>query len=151
MNPTETKREIVRKIDTTTDQIYQAIRELVRIPSVVGQEGEAQKWMASLYTSLGLDLVTLVPEKKSLQKHPAYIETGIPYDQSRPNILGVYSPQNGGSSRSIILNGHIDVVSPEPIETWDFGGPWSGHIDGNRLYGRGSADMKSGLLANFSP
>lgn len=149
MKATEPKREIIRKIDRMTNEIFEAIRELVRIPSVVGQEGEAQKWMASLYRSLGLDVVKVVPEKESLQKHPAYVETGLKYDESRPNVIGVFSPPDAGSKRSLILNGHIDVVSPEPIETWNFDGPWSGHIDGNRMYGRGSADMKSGLLSNF--
>lgn len=146
---TEAKIEIIHKIDRMTEEIFAAIRELVQIPSVVGQEGEAQKWMASLYSSLGLDVVKVVPEKESLQKHPAYVETGLPYDQSRPNIIGVFSPSNAGPGRSLILNGHIDVVSPEPVETWDSDGPWSGRIDGNRMYGRGSADMKSGLLSNF--
>ena len=145
----QVKNEIIRRIDRSRDEVFQTIQKLVQIPSVVGQEGEAQRWMANLYTSLGLDVVTMVPEKESLKKHPAYVETGLPYDQSRPNIIGVFSPSNARSKRSLILNGHIDVVSPEPVETWDFDGPWSGHIDGNRMYGRGSADMKSGLLSNF--
>jgi acetylornithine deacetylase len=143
------KNEIKKKIDSSRDEVFQMIQKLVQIPSVVGQEGEAQKWMASLYNSLGLKVVRVVPEKESLQKHPGYVETGLPYDGSRPNIIGFFSPPDAGSERSLILNGHIDVVSPEPAETWDFDGPWSGHIDGNRMYGRGSADMKSGLLSNF--
>ncbi len=145
----EAKNEIRNRIDRSRDEVFQTLQKLVQIPSVVGQEGEAQKWMASLYSSLGLDVVTVVPEKESLQKHPAYVETGLPYDQSRPNIIGIFSPSSAGSKRSLILNGHIDVVSPEPVETWDFDDPWSGRIDGNRMYGRGSADMKSGLLSNF--
>jgi acetylornithine deacetylase len=89
----------------------------------------------------------LIPDHKNLVKHPAYFETGFPYTQSRPNIAGIYS--GTGPGKSLILNGHMDVVSPEPVETWNFNGPWSGQIDGNRMYGRGSADMKSGLLSNF--
>jgi acetylornithine deacetylase len=143
------KNKIKKKIDLSRDEVFQMIQKLVQIPSVLGQEGEAQKRMASLYSSLGIEVVRVVPRKESLQKHPAYVETGLTYDESRPNIIGVFSGTNTGSGRSLILNGHIDVVSPEPSETWDFDGPWSGHIDGNRMYGRGSADMKSGLLSNF--
>ncbi len=143
------KNEIRTKIDRSKDEVFQTIQKLVQIPSVVGQEGEAQKWVANLYNALRLEVVKVVPEKESLQKHPAYVEIGFPYDESRPNIIGIFSPNDAGHGRSLILNGHIDVVSPEPIETWDGGNPWSGRIEGNRLYGRGAADMKSGLLANF--
>jgi acetylornithine deacetylase len=103
--------------------------------------------MAQLYESLGLDVIRMVPRKQDLIKHPAYIETGLPYDESRPNIIGILPIEDGG--RSLILNGHVDVVSPEPIETWERGGPWSATIEGNRLYGRGAADMKSGLIGNY--
>ena len=129
------------------DEIFQAIQDLVRIPSVVGHEGEAQERMAKLYHSLGLSVERVIPKKEDLIDHPAYFEIGFPYTPSRPNIVGIYP--GTGFGRSLILNGHIDVVSPEPVETWDGGNPWSGRIEGNRLYGRGSADMKSGLLANF--
>ena len=149
MLPSEAKKEIILRIDRMKDEIFEAIRELVRIPSVVGQEGKAQEWMADLYRSLNLEVVKIIPEKESLQKHPAYVETGLAYNESRPNVIGIFSRPAPSTNRSIILNGHIDVVSPEPLETWDLGGPWSGHIDGNRMYGRGSADMKSGLLSNF--
>ena len=140
-------KKISRRIEEMTEEIFEGIQNLVRIPSVVGQEGEAQEWMAQLYQSIGIEVKKLFPGKEDLIKHPAYIETTFPYDDSRPNIIGALP--GSGDGRSLILNGHIDVVSPEPIETWDREGPWSGHIEGNRLYGRGSADMKSGLLANF--
>ena len=143
----EAKKEILRNIESKKDEIFQGIQYLVRIPSVVGQESEAQKWMAQLYRSIGLEVKKVVPIQDELTKHPAYIKTGLLYSETRPNIIGVLEGTKSG--KSLILNGHIDVVSPEPVETWDWGGPWSGHIEGNRLYGRGSADMKSGLFANF--
>jgi acetylornithine deacetylase len=140
-------RGITRKVDSTADEIFQRVQQLVRIPSTVGHEGEAQEWMAQLYKSGGLDVIRLVPRKEDLIKHPAYVETGFTYDESRPNIIGILPAKGGG--RSLILNGHVDVVSPEPIETWERDGPWSGTIEGNRLYGRGAADMKSGLIGNY--
>lgn len=138
---------ISQKVDSMADEIFHRIQQLVRIPSTVGHEGEAQELMAQLYESLGLDVIRMVPRKEDLIKHPAYIETGLPYDESRPNIIGIFPTEDGG--KSLILNGHVDVVSPEPIETWERGGPWSGTIEGNRLYGRGAADMKSGLMGNY--
>ena len=52
----------------------------------------------------------------------------------------------GGGGRSLVLNGHIDVVSPEPASWWS-ADPFSGHVDGGRLIGRGAYDMKGGLVA----
>lgn len=147
MKPTLLKQDIFSKIDLMADDVFQAIRELVQIPSVVGQEDEAQGWMANLYASIGLDVHRVVIPLAILSNHPAYVKTTFHYNENRSNVIGIL--EGAGSGKSLILNGHIDVVSPEPIETWDHGGPWSGHIEGNRLYGRGSADMKSGLLANF--
>ena len=143
----EIQKRIVRKIDEATHEIFRAIQELVRIPSVVGREGEAQQWMADRYQSLGLRVEKIVPKKEDLIGHPAYFETDYPYGDFRPNVVGSYA--GTGSGRSLILNGHIDVVSPEPKETWDSADPWNGRIDGNSLFGRGAADMKAGLLANF--
>ena len=140
-------KEITRKVDNMADEIFQRVQRLVKIPSTVGHEGEAQEWMAQLYKSLGLDVIRMVPRKEDLIKHPAYVETGFPCDESRPNIIGIFPPK--GAGKSLILNGHVDVVSPEPIETWERDGPWSGTIEGNRLYGRGAADMKSGLIGNY--
>jgi acetylornithine deacetylase len=147
MRTAELKREIIYKIDGMTDEIFEAIHELVRIPSVVGQEGEAQEWMVKLYRSMGLRIDRLIPDKRNLVNHPAYFEIGFPYTESRPNIVGIHPGTDLG--KSLILNGHIDVVSPEPVETWNGENPWSGRMEGNRLYGRGAADMKSGLLSNF--
>jgi acetylornithine deacetylase len=147
VNRAAIKTEIIKKVDKMTGEIFKAIQELVHIPSVVGHEGEAQEWMAKLYSSLSLQIDRLIPDKENLINYPAYFEIGFPYTESRPNIVGIYP--GTGPGKSIILNGHMDVVSPEPVETWDGGNPWSGRIEGNRLYGRGAADMKSGLLSNF--
>ena len=50
--------------------------------------------------------------------------------------------------QSIILNGHIDTVSPEPVEQWQHD-PAGGEVEDGRLYGRGALDMKAGLIANL--
>jgi acetylornithine deacetylase len=46
----------------------------------------------------------------------------------------------------LILNGHVDVVSPGKESLWDEP-PWLGVVKEGKIYGRGSADMKSGLSA----
>ena len=51
-------------------------------------------------------------------------------------------------ARSLILNGHVDVVPVGNQELWD-DSPWSGKIREGKLYGRGSCDMKSGMSAGM--
>jgi acetylornithine deacetylase len=46
----------------------------------------------------------------------------------------------------LIFNGHVDVVSAEPLGHWSHN-PWGGDIVTGRMYGRGAADMKSGVAA----
>ena len=65
------------------------------------------------------------------------------YD-NRPNVVGTFRGTGGG--RSLILNGHIDTVTVEPEEAWTRN-PFSGDIDTGLMYGRGTSDMKGGLMA----
>ena len=50
--------------------------------------------------------------------------------------------------RSLILNGHVDVVPTGPKSLWD-APPFEFHREGDWLYGRGAGDMKAGLAANL--
>src|SRR6185503_6317305 len=58
----------------------------------------------------------------------------------RPNLIARIGPAD---TPAIMFAGHLDTVGVEGM-THD---PFSGDIDGGRLYGRGSCDMKSGLAA----
>jgi acetylornithine deacetylase len=51
--------------------------------------------------------------------------------------------------RSLILNGHVDVVPVGDRQAWK-ASPWSAHIQAGRLYGRGACDMKAGLAVAIS-
>lgn len=145
MEDTEIMRKVYGEIDGMKEEIIGALQELVRIPSVVGQEEQAQNYVEQIYRSLGLEVVILRPNIEKVRGHPSFIDTGMPYE-GRQNVIGVLSGDR--KSPSIILNGHIDVVSPEPVEAWSYD-PWGVEIEGEKMYGRGTGDMKAGLLANF--
>src|SRR6185503_10928012 len=46
--------------------------------------------------------------------------------------------------RSLIFNGHVDVVPAGDPANWRYP-PWQGAIVDDRVYGRGAVDMKGGL------
>ncbi|MCA1029859.1 M20 family metallopeptidase [Bacillus timonensis] len=74
---------------------------------------------------------------------------GLPYEKmnlshSRSNFL---IHLKGRSSKKLMLCGHMDTVSPGERE-WGYP-PFSGEVVGNKIYGRGASDMKSGLAAMY--
>ncbi len=139
------KHKVFRYIEGKRDEIVRTLRELVRIPSVTGQEGEAQKYMHRLYSGMGLKVTSREADYARIRHHKAFVKSDFDY-RGRPNVIGVMEGEP--PAKSLLLNGHIDVVSPEPVAEWEFP-PWEGKVAGNKLYGRGACDMKAGLIANY--
>jgi acetylornithine deacetylase len=141
----ELQKRICDAADELKAEYVQTLQNLVRIPSLAGDEAEAQRFMADLYASAGLDVIQFEARVDKIRSHPAFIDTGKSY-HNRPNVIGIL--KGNPNSNSLILNGHIDVVPPDPEDAWSQD-PWGGHIEGTKLFGRGAGDMKSGLLANL--
>jgi len=130
---------VLERIDALRDELVDTIVRAVRIPSVnpkypgqvyddvVGGEGEVSRLMAEVYRALGADVDLFA------------IEPG------RENAVGTLRGAGGG--RSLIFNGHVDVVPPGDPAAWTSGDPFSAKVEDNRIWGRGSTDMKSGILA----
>jgi len=91
---------------------------------------------------LGFDVRSVVPEEPRLAERPFSGLPLLPYD-GRRSLVGTLT---GGEGRSLLLNGHVDVVSPEPLAHWTRD-PWGAEIEDDRLYGRGSGDMKGGIVS----
>ncbi len=137
------KEETLETLDRLRDEILDFVRNLVRIPSIVGSEGRAQEFIKGKFDQMQLDTRLIQPDKATLQKHPGYCEVPWGYED-RPNVIGIWRGRT--PKRSLILNGHIDVVTPEPIHLWNHD-PWGAEIEGGKLYGRGAWDMKAGIAA----
>jgi acetylornithine deacetylase len=58
----------------------------------------------------------------------------------RPNVVARIGPRD---APALMLNGHLDVVGVEGM----IHNPFSAQLRGDRIYGRGSADMKGGIAA----
>ncbi|RDI45172.1 acetylornithine deacetylase [Aquicella lusitana] len=75
-----------------------------------------------------------------------HIETRFTYDlkEKKANLFATLPAQNGSVDGGIILSGHTDVV-PVDGQHWDTN-PFEAVLMNDRIYGRGTCDMK-GFLA----
>ncbi len=149
-----------------------ALSALVRIPSLTGEEGAAQAHIAEKLRAIGAEVTSAEPDVgamferfpeiaqypthwqhdlilpyEELPTHQALKESGLEgvlNYEGRPNVVGVLKGSGGG--RSLILNGHIDTVTLEPRESWTRD-PFGAEIIDGLMYGRGTSDMKGGLMA----
>jgi acetylornithine deacetylase len=133
-----------QEIEAREDELIEIVAELVRRPSLLGQEAEVQAYVADHLQSSGLDVDVWDLPAETLSK-PNAGDSGVPFPD-RPNVTGRMKGAGGG--RSLIINGHVDVVSPEPLADWSYD-PWIPTIVGDRMYGRGAFDMKSGDAINL--
>jgi len=134
----DAERRILDSINV--DGLVEYLCELISVPSVGGQETPAQRNIAAKMKEIGLGVETWDVDFESARKRPEY---SMPIARSEGiGVLGTH----GGSGRSLMFNGHIDVVSPGDESKWRHP-PWRGTVDGGRVYGRGSADMKGGIVA----
>lgn len=131
------------EIDRLREPMTAFLQRLVQFPTLPGQEQEGQHFIAEKLHSLGGQVEILRSEFAELEHHPAFSDDGIPFDE-RLNVIGHWPGSGGG--RSLILNGHIDVVPVGKLELWKFP-PWSGTVENGWLHGRGACDMKAGLSA----
>ena len=129
MKDIELQKKICDAADELKAEYVQTLQNLVRIPSLAGDEAEAQRFMADLYASAGLDVIQFEARVDKIRSHPAFIDTGKSYN-NRPNVIGIL--KGNRENNSLILNGHIDVVPPEPDDAWSQD-PWSGHIEGDKI------------------
>ena len=126
------------------------LQTIVRIPSVTGSEEAVQDAMAALMADAGLEVDRLSPDPAAVTTDPDYPGAEMPRT-SLPIVVGRlplrHEGSAGGSSGPrVVLAGHVDVVPEGDPATWA-DPPYSGSVRDGRLYGRGSADMKGGVVA----
>jgi acetylornithine deacetylase len=116
---------------------------LVRENSTRGNESSTQAIVIEKCRQLGLTLDIWEIGGDELTKHPAYCCDRQSF-AGNPNLVAVLKGSGGG--KSIILNGHIDVVPVGDPLNWKHD-PFSGAIECGKLFGRGATDMKGGNVA----
>lgn len=138
------RQKIIDKVDASRDHAIKFLQDMVAIPSVTGDEAAIQKHMSGYLMKIGLDVDMWETNWEELKKHPGYRPVDRGYE-GRPNIVATLKGTGGG--RSLLLNGHTDVIPVGNGEGWS-DNPWSAKIENGRIYGRGSCDMKSGVASH---
>jgi len=124
------------------DAIVRLASELIAIPTINGEEAAGQHHVAGVLSGMGADVDTWSIDMDALATHTAF-SAEVPHD----GALGVVGSFFGaGQGRSLLLNGHIDVVPTGDPADWTTG-PFEPRVRAGALYGRGACDMKGGLAA----
>lgn len=107
------------------------------------EEAALQAHLAAILEAAGAEVELWEPAPGELDRWPRQVPEGLGF-AGRPQLLARFPAT--GAGRSLLLNGHIDVVSAEPRERWT-SDPFAAAVRDGRLYGRGSCDMKGGIAA----
>ncbi len=135
-------RAIAGAVEDRREDMVRLLQELVRIPSVTGEEGAVQEVVERTFRERGLEVDCWEATAKEMEPYIEHVGEQERYE-GRPNVVG--TRPGAGNGRSILLNAHIDTVDNGDPSTWSRH-PLSGAVEGDFLYGRGSCDMKGGLV-----
>jgi succinyl-diaminopimelate desuccinylase len=119
---------VLARIEGMRDEAITFLQEFTRIDTAnpPGDTQEGAAFIAEFLTARGVEVRTVAPQP------------------TMPNLIA--DTTFAAPGRHLILNGHIDVFPPGPRERWTRD-PLSGDLDGGRIHGRGTADMKAGTAA----
>lgn len=136
------KTRVLEIIDSNKDEAVKYLSGLLKHPSVMGHEESAQLYYAELLKLLDMEVDVWEPKPDDMKINPDFMPARNDYTGS-PDVVGVLKGSGGG--RSMLLNGHVDVV-PAGGNDWT-DDPWSGKYEDGKVYGRGANDMKGALVA----
>ena len=140
------REKICEAVEAGFEQQLDFLASLVRIPSLRCHEAPAQDFMAEAYRSRGYAVDRWLLSLSDIEHLEGYSPATVSYENAW-NVVGTHRPRDK-KGRSLILNGHIDVVPEGPHDMWS-GPPFEPLIRDGWMYGRGAGDMKAGLVANL--
>jgi len=140
---TDQRGRVMDAVDSGWSEQVAFLRALVAQPSVLGRTNGVMEVAAPLLAQLGMRVERVGLDLDVLRRQPGFSSPGWSYE-GLYNLVGRLAGTGGG--RSLVLNGHLDVVPSTPDEHWNHD-PWAGEIEDGLFFGRGAADMKSGVSA----
>lgn len=144
MTDDQTRTALLEAVDAGFEAQVALTAELTSFASLRGEEAPAQDFIARQMQARGLDVDRFRIDLDRIRHLPGFSPVHVNYDNAW-NVVGTRRT-TAPTGKSLILNGHIDVVPEGPLEMWT-SPPYAPRRDGDWLYGRGVGDMKAGLVA----
>src|ERR671935_261117 len=147
MSLDDAERQVWEEVARRSDDLVALASELIRFDTTARMPGEPareeaqlQELLAGRLRSAGAEVDLWEPSADEMAGRPL-VPPGLDFD-GRPQLVARFP--GAGSGRRLMLNGHIDVVSGEPVDAWT-SHPFRPEVRDRKLYGRGACDMKGGV------
>lgn len=149
-----TEENVLAHLDQQQDRLISLLTRLVGYQTITPQDGQCAQsddyvqlsnYVGGILQDLGADQVDIWEQDAA--KLETFPGSGVnpQRDLSRMPVLAATLRGSGGG-KSLILNGHYDVVPAGDRSTWSHD-PFEGHISDGKFFGRGACDMKGGIAA----
>lgn len=146
---TAAERRVCEAIAAGRDELVGLASALIGFDTTAREVGDPcrdevplQEYVAGRLGAAGASVDLWEPDAAALAGMPL-VPPGLSFE-GRPQLIARVGGRGGG--RSLVFNGHIDVVSAEPRSEWT-SDPFVASVRDGRLYGRGACDMKGGIAA----
>lgn len=143
------ERRVCDHIERRADELVALLQALIAFDTVAADSGSSggdvaalQRLLAERLERRGAQVTVEEPDVAVVAGHP-FVPDGFSF-AGRPQLVARFAGAGGG--RTLLMCGHIDVVSVEPRDAWS-GDPFGGTVLDGSVYGRGACDMKGGVAA----
>jgi acetylornithine deacetylase len=143
------ERAVCAAIAGKREQLVELLQTLVGFDTVTHTPGAPPRREAALQTFLadrlrraGARVEVAVPAADLVAGHPM-IPAGFDF-AGRPQLVARFG--RPGRGRTLLLNGHVDTVDPDPVAEWRHD-PFAGDVADDAVHGRGACDMKGGVAS----
>lgn len=149
-------RDLLKDVlEKNKDEYLNYLKDLVAIDTqdvghgiLGGREAKGQEYLEELCKKMSADKIVKDPmTEEAIRKcYEMHKEGNLGHNYD--NRYNLYADFKASSDKSLMFNGHIDTMPPGDERLWT-NHPYKPTIKDGKLYGLGSADMKSGLVAGL--
>ena len=146
---TDAERDVCEAIAAEGEKLVALAADLIGFDTTARDVGDPARDERALQEQLerrladaGAEVDVWEPDADAMHGKPL-VPPGLDF-AGRPQLIA--RQRGAGGGRSLVFNGHIDVVSAEPRQAWT-SDPFVAQQRDGKLYGRGACDMKGGVAA----